>query len=112
VLDVTPDPCPASRHHDRPRLYARDVERAKEAAMSTSTQTLPVRRSAFTAVWIALVAAVIVAAVVLGIAFMRSPAATSGTPNRPASTVQQTDGGKAKPYQPIKVDGQVCGQCR
>jgi hypothetical protein len=81
--------------------------------MSTSTQTLPVRRSAFPAVWIALAAAIIVAAVVLGLTFMRSPAATTGTPNRPSSSTSRlADAGKAKPYQPIVIDGQVCGQCR
>jgi hypothetical protein len=79
--------------------------------MSTSTQTLPIRRSAFTAVWLAVATAIIAATVVLGLALMRSPAATSGTPNRPAIS-QVADAGKAKPYRPIVVDGQVCGQCR
>jgi hypothetical protein len=88
-------------------------QRSKEADMSTGTQTLPIRRNAPTALWLALAAAVVAAAIVLGLAFMRTPSATSGTPNRPSSTTSQVkDSGTAKPYQPIKIDGWVCGQCR
>jgi hypothetical protein len=79
--------------------------------MSTSTQTLPARRSTFTAVWIAVVAAVIAAAIVLGLALMRSPAATNKAPSRPTTNpVADTQAGK--PYHPFIVNGQICGQCR
>ena len=79
--------------------------------MSTTTQSLPVG-SSFRA-WLVLAAAILAIATVVTLAIFAPGTTTAGTPSHHGPSVTKvTDARRAPPYQPIMINGQVCGQCR